>query len=103
MPRRRAGDLGSLIEDRRGNVSIEMTFLATLRPVPVIGAYHFGRLAMEQSTMTQTARIEAHWTLNNGSGDTLQVPPDHRNTFPLCKAMGLDPSTLQGESSMVVH
>ena len=51
--------LRSLIEDRRGNVSIEMAFLVTFLLVLVMGAYDFGRLAMEQSTVTQAARAGA--------------------------------------------
>ena len=62
-PRRRARGLGSLIRDRRGNVSIEMAFLVTFLLVLVMGAYDFGRLAMEQSGVTQAARAGAQFAV----------------------------------------
>jgi len=55
--------LGSVIEDRRGNVSIEMAFLVTFLLVLVMGAYDFGRLAMEQSGVTQAARAGAQFAV----------------------------------------
>jgi Flp pilus assembly protein TadG len=55
--------LGSLIRDRRGNVSIEMAFLVTFLLVLVMGAYDFGRLAMEQSSVTQAARAGAQFAV----------------------------------------
>jgi uncharacterized protein (UPF0333 family) len=55
--------LGSLIRDRRGNVSIEMAFLVTFLLVLVMGAYDFGRLAMEQATVTQAARAGAQFAV----------------------------------------
>ncbi len=62
-PRRRVRGLGSLIRDRRGNVSIEMAFLVTFLLVLVMGAYDFGRLAMEQSGVTQAARAGAQFAV----------------------------------------
>lgn len=62
-PRRRARGLGSLIWDRRGNVSIEMAFLVTFLLVLVLGAYDFGRLAMEQAGVTQAARAGAQFAV----------------------------------------
>ncbi len=62
-PRRRARGLGSLIWDRRGNVSIEMAFLVTFLLVLVMGAYDFGRLAMEQAGVTQAARAGAQFAV----------------------------------------
>ncbi len=53
----------ALIGDRRGNVSIEMAFLITFLLVLVMGAYDFGRLAMEQSTVTQAARAGAQFAV----------------------------------------
>ena len=55
--------LGSLIRDRRGNVCIEMAFLVSFLLVLVMGAYDFGRLAMEQSTVTQAARAGAQFAV----------------------------------------
>jgi hypothetical protein len=55
--------LAALIRDRRGNVSIEMAFLVTFLLVLVMGAYDFGRLAMEQSTVTQAARAGAQFAV----------------------------------------
>lgn len=55
--------LRSLIRDRRGNVSIEMAFLVTFLLVLVMGAYDFGRLAMEQSGVTQAARAGAQYAV----------------------------------------
>ncbi len=55
--------LGSLIRDRRGNVCIEMAFLVTFLLVLVMGAYDFGRLAMEQSTVIQAARAGAQFAV----------------------------------------
>ena len=55
--------LGSLIRDRRGNVSIEMAFLVTFLLVLVMGAYDFGRLAMEQAGVTQAARAGAQFAV----------------------------------------
>ena len=62
-PRRRVRGLGSLIRDRRGNVSIEMAFLVTFLLVLVMGAYDFGRLAMEQAGVTQAARAGAQFAV----------------------------------------
>ncbi len=62
-PRRRARGLGSLIRDQRGNVSIEMAFLVTFLLVLVMGAYDFGRLAMEQAGVTQAARAGAQFAV----------------------------------------
>ncbi len=62
-PRRRARGLGSLIRDRRGNVCIEMAFLVTFLLVLVMGAYDFGRLAMEQAGVTQAARAGAQFAV----------------------------------------
>jgi hypothetical protein len=62
-PRRWARGLGSLIRDRHGNVSIEMAFLVTFLLVLVMGAYDFGRLAMEQSGVTQAARAGAQFAV----------------------------------------
>ena len=55
--------LRSLIRDRRGNVSIEMAFLMTFLLVLVMGAYDFGRLAMEQAGVTQAARAGAQFAV----------------------------------------
>jgi hypothetical protein len=91
--RRRAWGLGALIEDRQGNVSIEMAFLVTFLLVLVMGAYDFGRLAMEQSTVTQAARAGAQFAVldqanaidiagmrqaarDEAEDPTLQVEPD---------------------------
>ncbi len=68
--RRRVRGLGSLIRDRRGNVSIEMAFLVTFLLVLVMGAYDFGRLAMEQSTVTQAARAGAQFAVLDQSNAT---------------------------------
>lgn len=72
-PRRRAWGLRSLIEDRRGNVSIEMAFLVTFLLVLVMGAYDFGRLAMEQSTVTQAARAGAQFAVLDQANATNTV------------------------------
>lgn len=61
--RYRACGPGSLIRDQRGNVSIEMAFLVTFLLVLVMGAYDFGRLAMEQSGVTQAARAGAQFAV----------------------------------------
>ena len=61
--RRRVRGLGCLIRDRRGNVSIEMAFLVTFLLVLVMGAYDFGRLAMEQAGVTQAARAGAQFAV----------------------------------------
>ncbi|MDX1425541.1 MAG: TadE/TadG family type IV pilus assembly protein [Kiloniellales bacterium] len=55
--------LARAARDRRGNVSIEMAFLVTFLLVLVMGAYDFGRLAMEQSTVTQAARAGAQFAV----------------------------------------
>lgn len=58
-----ARGLGSLVGDRCGNVTIEMAFLITFLLVLVMGAYDFGRLAMEQSGVTQAARAGAQFAV----------------------------------------
>jgi len=62
-PRLERCGLRSLIRDRRGNVSIEMAFLITFLLVLVMGAYDFGRLAMEQAGVTQAARAGAQFAV----------------------------------------
>ncbi len=62
-PRRRVRGLGSLIRDRRGTVTIEMAVLVTFLLVLVMGAYDFGRLAMEQAGVTQAARAGAQFAV----------------------------------------
>lgn len=62
-PRLGTCGLRSLIEDQRGNVSIEMAFLMTFLLVLVMGAYDFGRLAMEQAGVTQAARAGAQFAV----------------------------------------
>ena len=62
-PHRRFHGLGPWIAERDGNVSIEMAFLVTFLLVLVMGAYDFGRLAMEQSGVTQAARAGAQFAV----------------------------------------
>ena len=62
-PQRRSHGLGPWIAERDGNVSIEMAFLVTFLLVLVMGAYDFGRLAMEQSGVTQAARAGAQYAV----------------------------------------
>lgn len=62
-PRHGAWGLGVLMRDRRGNVSIEMAFLVTFLLLLVMGAYDFGRLAMEQSGVTQAARAGTQYAV----------------------------------------
>ena len=62
-PRSGRCGLASLIRDRRGNVSIEMAFLITFLLVLVMGAYDFGRLAIEQAGVTQAARAGAQFAV----------------------------------------
>jgi Flp pilus assembly protein TadG len=59
----RAFGLSSLVREERGNVTIEMAFLITFLLVLVMGAYDFGRLAMEQSGVTQAARAGAQFAV----------------------------------------
>ncbi len=61
--RHRACGLGSLVREERGNVTIEMAFLLTFLLILVMGAYDFGRLAMEQSGVTQAARAGAQFAV----------------------------------------
>ena len=63
FPRRGARGLDRLIRDRGGNVTIEMAFLITFLLVLVMGAYDFGRLAMEQAGVTQAARAGAQFAV----------------------------------------
>lgn len=58
-----AWGLGAWMTERHGNVSIEMAFLVTFLLVLVMGAYDFGRLAMEQSGVTQAARAGAQYAV----------------------------------------
>ena len=46
-----------------GNVTIELALLATFLLTLVLGAYDFGRLAIEQSTVTNAARAGAQWAV----------------------------------------
>lgn len=46
-----------------GNVTIEMAFLMTFLLTLVLGAYDFGRLALEQATVTNAARAGAQWAV----------------------------------------
>ena len=61
--RHRACALGSLVREEHGNVTIEMAFLLTFLLILVMGAYDFGRLAMEQSGVTQAARAGAQFAV----------------------------------------
>ena len=46
-----------------GNVTIELAFLMTFLLTLVLGAYDFGRLAIEQSTVTNAARAGSQWAV----------------------------------------
>ena len=62
-PRKMTSSLNSLIRESRGNVVIELAFLAPFLVLLVTGGFDFGRLAIEQSGVTQAARAGAQFAV----------------------------------------